>query len=74
MEFLIVLILFLGIYFIPTMVAYGRSHNNALAIAVLNVFIGWTLLGWIVATTWACTDNVKQNKNPPGFHQGDYEI
>lgn len=59
MEFLIVLILFLAIYFVPTMVAYGRSHNNALAIAVLNVFIGWTLLGWIVATTWACTDNVR---------------
>ena len=59
MEIIALLILFLGIYFIPTMVAYGRSHNNALAIVVLNLFLGWTLLGWVIATTWACTDNVR---------------
>jgi Superinfection immunity protein len=47
-----------GIYFLPLLVAWKRRHRNAVAIAVLNLFLGWTFLGWVAALVWAFTDNV----------------
>lgn len=45
------LMLLLIVYFIPTMV--GWRKRNADAIFVLNLLLGWTLIGWVVALTWA---------------------
>ena len=42
-------------YFMPTVVAVARSHHRRLAIAAVNVFIGWTIFGWLVAYYWALT-------------------
>jgi hypothetical protein len=55
MELLGVLILLLIIYFLPAIVASRRGHHNASAIFVLDLFLGWTLIGWVLALTWACT-------------------
>jgi len=44
-------------YFIPAMIAYHRRHKNAGAITALNLFLGWSLIGWVVAIVWAFTDN-----------------
>ena len=52
---LIVLGIALGIYFIPSFVASDRGHHNTAAIVVLNLFLGWTFLGWVLALVWACT-------------------
>jgi nitric oxide reductase large subunit len=41
------------IYLLPTLV--GRGKRNAVAIAVLNIMLGWTVVGWIAALVWACT-------------------
>lgn len=41
------------IYFIPTMV--GWNHRNVNAIILLNIFLGWTFIGWVVALVWAAT-------------------
>jgi uncharacterized membrane protein YqaE (UPF0057 family) len=38
-------------YFIPTIV--GRNKRHATAICVLNILLGWTVIGWIVAMVWA---------------------
>lgn len=45
------------IYIIPIIVANKRKHPNKLAITVLNIFLGWSFIGWIVALVWACTTN-----------------
>lgn len=45
----------LAIYAVPTIVAVVRKKTNALAIAALNVTLGWTLIGWAGALVWACT-------------------
>jgi hypothetical protein len=42
-------------YFIPTVVAFSRGHHNAGAICALNVFLGWTVVGWVTALVWALT-------------------
>jgi hypothetical protein len=45
----------IGLYLIPTIVAGHRKHHNRDAIALLNVLLGWTVIGWIVAAVWALT-------------------
>lgn len=48
------------LYFIPTIVAMGRSHRNGGAIFLLNLFLGWTFIGWVAAIIWSATANVEQ--------------
>jgi hypothetical protein len=43
----------LVLYFIPMANAHDQAHPNAVMISLLNVFLGWTLIGWIVAFVWA---------------------
>lgn len=43
----------LVLYFVPTMVGWNKRNRSA--ILALNVFLGWTLLGWVVALVWALT-------------------
>ena len=43
----------LALYFLPTIVAGGRHLPERSAIALLNIFFGWTFIGWIVALIWA---------------------
>lgn len=52
---LVVLVLALGIYLLPTSVAAVRQHRHLGAVFVLNLFLGWTLLGWVGALVWALT-------------------
>lgn len=47
-------------YFLPTIVAVNRRHNNRLAIFALNFFAGWTLVGWVVAIVWSCTRDTEE--------------
>jgi hypothetical protein len=40
-------------YFLPSIVAFARSKRDTAAIVLLNFFLGWTLIGWVVALVWA---------------------
>jgi hypothetical protein len=55
------LIVALLLYFLPTVVALSRGHLSALAIFFLNLFLGWTLIGWIIAFIWSCTGATEAN-------------
>ncbi len=48
-------LLLLGLlaYLLPTVIAAIRFRNNTLAIFALNLFAGWTLVGWVVALVWS---------------------
>ena len=41
------------VYFIPAAVGFARRKENRFAIFLLNLFLGWSLLGWVVALVWA---------------------
>jgi hypothetical protein len=43
------------IYFLPTIITVRGKHQNAGPVAVVNIFLGWTVLGWIVALAMAST-------------------
>ena len=55
---ILILILF-PIYFLPCIVATVRKHRQQLAIFMVNLLLGWTFLGWVVAMVWACTADVE---------------
>jgi len=43
------------LYLIPFGVALFRNKHNKLAIFALNLLLGWTFIGWVVALIWALT-------------------
>lgn len=51
-----IIVFVLVIYFIPTIA--GKDKKNLSAIFALNLFLGWTLIGWVVALVWALTKDV----------------
>ena len=61
----VLLIIALVLYFLPAIVAYRRRHQNESAIIVLNLLLGWTLLGWIAALVWASTQVTRATKPDP---------
>jgi hypothetical protein len=40
-------------YFLPTIIAVRRRHRNRMGIFILDLFLGWTLVGWVTALIWA---------------------
>lgn len=54
-----VLLLVLFAYFLPAIIANRRGHNSGAAIFVLNLFLGWTFLGWVIALVWAFTGDTR---------------
>jgi hypothetical protein len=44
------------LYFLPSIIGY-RKRSFA-GIFLLNLFLGWTVIGWIIALVWACTADV----------------
>lgn len=40
-------------YFLPSIIALVRSKRDTLSIFLLNLFLGWSVIGWIVALVWA---------------------
>jgi Superinfection immunity protein len=52
------LIVVIGIgmlYFAPLLIARSRQHHQTMAIGLLNLFLGWTILGWTSALILAFT-------------------
>src|SRR5215470_4511876 len=42
-------------YLLPTIVAMQRKVARSAGIVMLNIFLGWTFLGWLAALIWACS-------------------
>lgn len=47
------LILILVSYFLPTIIAFMRGHQSKLAILLVNVCLGWTMLFWFICLVWS---------------------
>jgi Superinfection immunity protein len=54
----IILICVVGffIHFLPVFIAGSRHAQNFWWIFLINLFLGWTFIGWVAALIWACTD------------------
>lgn len=52
LELLLAVLIF-AFYFLPTLIAFLRNHKNKLAIFLLNLLLGWTVLGWVGSLIWS---------------------
>ena len=43
------------LYFLPAVL--GRNKADSTAIFLVNLFLGWTVIGWVVAFLWACASD-----------------
>ena len=44
------------VYFLPTIVANYKGRMNRAAIFALNLFLGWSLIGWVASLVWAISE------------------
>jgi hypothetical protein len=42
------------LYFLPTIIVWNKKHADG--VIAINLFLGWTFIGWVVALAWACTN------------------
>lgn len=49
-------VLVLLVYLVPSFVAYWRMPPNVYSVIAINVLLGWTLIGWVVALAMALRD------------------
>jgi hypothetical protein len=46
----------LALYFLPTIIALARRAHNTLGIILVNIFAGWTFIGWVITLVWSLVD------------------
>jgi hypothetical protein len=53
------------IYFLPTLIAAAKAKKNGLGILTLNLFLGWTFIGWVIALIWSVMHEEKTTSTTP---------
>jgi len=46
------------LYFLPAIIAFARSKRDSASILILNLLLGWTAIGWVIALIWAVKTDV----------------
>ena len=46
------------VYFVPGIIANSRQTRNHMQVWIINLCLGWTFLGWVVALAMAFSANV----------------
>ena len=61
--FLILLVVGLILYFLPTFIAMSRGKANGTGgVFLVNLLLGWSVIGWFVAFIWACSGDTSADK------------
>ena len=50
---LVIYVVAICMYFLPTIIAFRRKVVNAGSVFVINLFLGWSLIGWVVSLAMA---------------------
>jgi hypothetical protein len=62
------------LYFLPSII--GHQKRSFGGIFVLNLLLGWTVIGWIAALIWASADEVRVPifavQGPGHYEPGQY--
>lgn len=62
---LLVIAALIALYFLPTIIAVLRHHHNTPMITILNFFLGWTCIGWIIFLAMAFSNPAPAVFYPP---------
>jgi uncharacterized membrane protein len=57
----IFILLGLALYFAPAIMAFHNKRRDAWAVAVFNLLLGWSLIGWIIAALLARKDKTHES-------------
>lgn len=49
---MIMFMMLLSVYFLPTIIAIIKN-NNKTKVILFNIFLGWTMVMWIISLVWA---------------------
>jgi len=41
------------IYSLPLLIAMEKRHPQLTALAIVNILLGWNVIGWVAALAWA---------------------
>ena len=52
---IVLVVVSVTIYLLPSWIASSRNHHQKWAIFALNLLLGWTFVGWVIAFVWALT-------------------
>jgi len=55
-------VIWMILYFAPSIIAARRGHNSHVSVFILNLFLGWTVFFWIVCLAWAFSSDVRTSK------------
>ncbi len=55
------IIILLAGYFLPSIIALSRGHKDAAAIVAVNLFLGWSVIGWFFSFIWSLSNAKRQN-------------
>ena len=69
----VIIVAILAFYFVPAVIAKIRNTAHQSAIFAINLFFGWTVLGWIAAVIWAVVEApapAAAPRDPAGFKNG----
>jgi hypothetical protein len=55
--------LFFSIYLLPWIIAYNCNSHNKDLILIVNVLLGFTILGWGACLLWALVEKRKMRTN-----------
>lgn len=55
----VMLVMIFALYFTPSIIATARKHQNRIGVILLNLLLGWTIIGWIVALIWSVSANTR---------------
>ncbi len=71
---LVGIFILVAFYILPTIIAVLRGHPQKLAIAALNILLGWSFVGWVIALIWALTNSDSDRQTiiiQQGIHNGE---
>lgn len=71
MNGIVIVFLVLFAYFLPSVMAVSNKKKNKGSIIVVNTFLGWTLIGWVVALAWSIA---KDDGGQVVMHKHDHDI
>jgi T4 superinfection immunity protein len=62
MEGLFWILIILALYFLPWIIAMVGKHRQVGPIFIINLFLGWTLIGWVGALAWSAATGFEKER------------
>jgi hypothetical protein len=54
----------IALYFLPSIIAFARRMKNCWSVFFLNLFLGWTIIGWIACLCWSVAGTAEVKSVP----------